>query len=496
MHYAFIEGPSSEALHRPAVPALGVPLLGGLVAFGEFTILVATALTAYAIYLEGILDAPQLHRYAAVAVIGSALIVAANSWAGLYQPRAMLSLKAQLPRLLGSVSTAALIIVGFGFLLQISSQYSRGWAALWFMASIGSVVAYRVLLTGWLRQQAAAGRFRRHVVVVGTGEEAGRFLARVGGQGAGDLSVSGVFAQGAGPLSGVVGGHPVLGALEDLWLHVRDNPVTDIVLALPWSDEERLRAAIHQVSMLPVDVHILLGAVPQLQSRLMLTQTAGTAVSSMAGTLMLEVAHRPLKGWNAVVKRAEDLVLVGLLLAVFGPLMLLIALAVRLDSPGPAIFRQQRFGFNNRPFEIWKFRTMHVDRGDASGARRTVRGDDRVTRIGRFLRRSSLDELPQLINVLRGEMSMVGPRAHPVSMKAGNALYHEAVSGYIARHRVRPGITGLAQVSGCRGEIDTLEKARRRVDFDLQYIAGFSIWLDLEILARTFVCLLRDDSAY
>jgi lipopolysaccharide/colanic/teichoic acid biosynthesis glycosyltransferase len=168
-----------------------------------------------------------------------------------------------------------------------------------------------------------------------------------------------------------------------------------------------------------------------------------------------------------------------------------------LDSRGPVLFRQRRVGFNNTPINVWKFRTMHATRADLVGPLILVTRDDpRVTRVGRFLRRLSLDELPQLFNVLRGEMSIVGPRPHPLGARACDQLYEEAVERYAARHRVKPGITGWAQVNGWRGETDTLEKIQKRIEHDLHYIDNWSIWFDLRIIARTIANLLVDDRAY
>jgi len=169
------------------------------------------------------------------------------------------------------------------------------------------------------------------------------------------------------------------------------------------------------------------------------------------------------------------------------PLLLAIALLIKLDSPGPALFRQKRYGFNNRLIEVLKFRTMYADQSDANAEQLTRRNDPRVTRIGAFLRRTSLDELPQFINVVRGEMSIVGPRPHALSAKAGTLLYQEAIKYYDARHRMKPGITGWAQVNGWRGETDTVEQIKKRVEHDLYYIEHWSILLDLKIIARTIL---------
>jgi exopolysaccharide biosynthesis polyprenyl glycosylphosphotransferase len=239
---------------------------------------------------------------------------------------------------------------------------------------------------------------------------------------------------------------------------------------------------------LPVDVRLA----PDLAAYDL--PAAGARV--FAGRVALEVWGRPLRDWRGLMKRAEDLVIGAGLVVLFAPVMALTALAIRLDSPGPVMLRQRRFGMGNAPIMIFKFRTMYHDRCDASGRLATVPGDPRVTRIGRFLRRTSLDELPQLFNVLLGTMSLVGPRAHPVEMQVGGRYYHEIVNHYAARHRMKPGITGLAQINGYRGLVDTIEKAQRRLDYDLHYVEHWSIGMDLRILFATIFRGFTSESAF
>ncbi len=188
--------------------------------------------------------------------------------------------------------------------------------------------------------------------------------------------------------------------------------------------------------------------------------------------------------------------LAGLGLVLLAPLLLVTALAIRLTSTGPILFVQKRFGFNNVEINVYKFRSMYVDCQDESGAARTVKGDRRVTRVGRFIRRFSIDELPQLWNVLRGEMSIVGPRPHATEMKVEGTYYFDAVRGYAARHRVKPGLTGLAQIRGLRGEIDSLDKAKARVEYDRFYIDNWSLTLDFRIIAATIFRVIMDRDAY
>jgi exopolysaccharide biosynthesis polyprenyl glycosylphosphotransferase len=211
---------------------------------------------------------------------------------------------------------------------------------------------------------------------------------------------------------------------------------------------------------------------------------------------LLSVFDRPLKGWNLFQKEAVDRVLALIAIILLSPVLAAVALAVKLESRGPVIFKQKRYGFNNELIEIYKFRSMYAESSDATAARLVSKDDPRVTRVGRFIRKTSLDELPQLFNVLMGTLSLVGPRPHALHAKAADTLYHDAVEDYFARHRVKPGVTGWAQIHGWRGETDTLEKISKRVEHDLYYIDNWSIGLDIYILLRTPLALLNTESAY
>ncbi len=200
--------------------------------------------------------------------------------------------------------------------------------------------------------------------------------------------------------------------------------------------------------------------------------------------------------WSRAIKRAEDLLLAPLLLLLLSPLLLVTAVAIKLDSPGPMLFRQRRIGVGERQFTMFKFRTMHHASADAEGRLQTVRNDPRVTRVGAMLRRSNIDELPQLLNVILGDMSLIGPRPHALQTRAAGLPFHDAVATYSARHRVRPGMTGWAQVNGWRGETDTLEKLQRRVEHDLWYINHWTVGLDLLIMARTCTAMVLGRNAY
>jgi exopolysaccharide biosynthesis polyprenyl glycosylphosphotransferase len=212
---------------------------------------------------------------------------------------------------------------------------------------------------------------------------------------------------------------------------------------------------------------------------------------------VLDIFDRPIADWDVVMKWLFDKIVGSLALLAAAPVMALVALAIKLDSKGPVLFRQRRYGFNNELIEVYKFRSMYVEQTDATAARLVTKDDPRVTRVGRFIRKTSLDELPQLFNVVfAGDLSLVGPRPHAVHAKAENRIYDEAVDGYFARHRVKPGITGWAQINGWRGETDSQEKIQRRVEHDLFYIENWSILFDVYILARTPFALLNWERAY
>jgi Undecaprenyl-phosphate glucose phosphotransferase len=259
------------------------------------------------------------------------------------------------------------------------------------------------------------------------------------------------------------------------------------VVALPWGAEERLLNWLKKLKTLPADIRLCPDVIG--------FHMPHRGVSHIAGVPMLNVFEKPIAGWDSVVKAVEDRVLASLILLGIAPLMLTVAIAIKLTSPGPVFFKQKRYGFNNEIIEVFKFRSMHVERcsGEAGPVAQATRDDDRITPLGRFLRRTSLDELPQFINVVRGEMSIVGPRPHAV---AHNEQYAKLIDEYLARHKVKPGITGWAQVNGLRGETDTLDKMERRVQFDLHYIENWSLAFDIRIILMTLLVGFSHPNAY
>lgn len=381
------------------------------------------------------------------------------------------------------------IILGMLFMLKTGSTFSRGLISVWAVLGLPFFLVARILETKIASVWTHSGFSQRWVAIIGATPQAERLAERLAeGELAENIRVVGMFDEIAHHENDTGDKVPLLGDLNALKQLCRDGLLDSVIIALPGDDPDRVRAVVSELHALPTD--ILLGPdLVQLELR-------AEAAPRFGAIPLVSISKAPMRDWWGVAKWLEDVVISTLALIFFAPLLAVIAVAIKIDSPGPVFFRQQRFGFNNREFYVYKFRTMYQALCDDEGAEATTRNDRRVTALGRFLRRSSLDELPQLLNVLRGEMSIVGPRAHPTNMRLGDQLIHHRIREYAARHRVKPGITGLAQVNGNRGEVKSVEKAEQRVELDLLYIKNWSVWLDLEIMFRTVLKAPFDRSAY
>ena len=371
------------------------------------------------------------------------------------------------------------------FALKISAQFSRVWFFSWLISATLLICVERTAFYTVLRKWARAGRLTRNMVIVGAGDQAQKLLERLDRVGEPWIRIVGIFDDRVDRTGPTVMGHPVLGTLDDLLGFAREHRVDDIVITLPWSADERLFAIINRLMELPVQVRLGSDLIGFLYPR-------GSS-SFIGGVPMMDVVAEPLAGWKFVVKALEDRILASIIVILVAPVLLVISVAIKLDSKGPVLFRQKRYGFNNEVFSVYKFRTMLHDRPPEEGVPQARRDDPRLTRMGAFLRRTSLDELPQLFNVLQGIMSLVGPRPHPVSL---NEEYAVLIGGYFGRHRVKPGITGWAQVNGLRGETDTPEKMKARVEYDIYYIENWSLLFDLQILVMTAYVVCTGKNAY
>ena len=353
----------------------------------------------------------------------------------------------------------------------------------WTLCAATLLAANHVGALFCIRRWRAEGRLTPNILVVGATENALRLVdAALRTR---EVAVLGIFDDRSDRIAPSVQGVPVLGGTEAL-LHHRILPYVDrIVLTVNAAGPTRTAELIERLRVLPNDLCLFLdGEDPRSRS---------TTLGWLARSTLSAGGARARES-RKLAKRLQDIVAASLLLLPALPLMGLIALLVRLDSPGPVLFRQRRHGFNNEEITVWKFRSMRAD-ADPSGAQQVALNDDRVTRVGRIIRNTSLDELPQLFNVLAGEMSLVGPRPHPIGMKTAGEDSARLVAEYAWRHRIKPGITGWAQIHGSRGPVHTAEEVRRRVELDVDYIERQSFWLDLYILLMTLPRLLGDGEA-
>jgi len=380
-------------------------------------------------------------------------------------------------------------IMAIAYLLNWTSVIERRWLVVWFCATILTLLALRWWQSRLVRAWSQQGRLVRRAVIVGGGPNAEQLVNAIERSGEQGIRILGIFDDRQDERSPEhLGRYPKLGTFESLVDFCRSARIDLLIVTLPLTAEDRLHALLKRLWVLPVDI--------RLSAHTSKLRLRPRSYSYIGGLPFLALFDKPLSDWNAFLKAAEDRVLGTLLLIGLSPIMALVALAVKLDSKGPVLFRQNRYGFNNELIGVYKFRSMYTDMADANASKLVTKGDPRVTRVGRFIRKTSLDELPQLFNVVRGELSLVGPRPHAQQAKADSQLYHDVVEGYFARHKLKPGITGWAQVNGWRGETDTVEKIEQRVAYDLQYIDSWSVWFDLYILAVTPFALLKSENAY
>ena len=463
-------------------------VVAGLLRAVEFFLIAALGLTIKAGYVE-IMDQIGELSYLAVAMTAASSGIALFQVLGLYEVARFRSIWWQLARLTLGWTVLFAILVTTAFFTKLGPEFSRVWLATWFLAGLACLSAGRILLGFQVRRWAKAGRFNRRVVIVGGGEDAKTLIAALEKQDGSDLRICGLFDdRGSQRVGDRIGGYPKLGRICDLVGFSRRTRIDMLIVTLPLSAESRLQELLKAVAVLPVDIR-LAAHTTRLRFR-------PQAYSWIGHLPFIDLADKPIAGWAFVQKWLFDKIVALVALTLLAPVMMLVALAIKLESKGPVLFRQKRYGLNNELVEVLKFRSMYTDRCDADADRLVTRSDQRVTRVGRFIRKTSLDELPQLINVLYGTLSVVGPRPHAMQAKAGNALYHDVVDGYFARHKVKPGVTGWAQINGWRGETDTAEKIQRRVEHDLYYIENWSVFLDLYIVMRTPLALLKSENAY
>ena len=396
----------------------------------------------------------------------------------------------QTGRVLAAWSAIFTLIVMSVFLLKASDHLSRVWLVSWYTGGAVLLVLFRLSLRAVVLQWTREGKLRRRTVIVGGGPDAEELIEAIHRGADNDVRLFGLFddrEDDRSPES--VAGVPKLGRVSDLIEFARQTRVDLVIVSMPLSAEKRVLEMLKQLWVLPVDI--------RLSAHMSKLRFTSKAYSYLGEVPVFDIADRPISDWNVAIKWLFDKIVALTAIVLLSPVMIATAIAIKLESKGPVIFKQKRHGFNNELIEVYKFRSMYTDRTDANASKLVTKDDPRVTRVGRFIRKTSIDELPQFFNVLKGDLSVVGPRPHALQAKAANKLYYEAVEGYFARHKVKPGVTGWAQINGWRGETDTIDKIMQRVHHDLYYIENWSIFLDLYILFMTpFSLIAKNENAF
>ena len=378
------------------------------------------------------------------------------------------------------IIVAVLLLLGYA--TKLSYRYSDQVILTWFIVTPLALLLSHITVRLIADQRRKSGGMRS-AVIVGANDTSYKLVQRIKEfpyllidiRGYFDVRDDARIQDGIGPL---------LGDISDVANYSRKNNIEMIFISLPMSAQPRIREILDDLHDTTASIYFL----PDVY----IFDLMQARFDNVGGIPVVAICESPLSGIDSVVKNTSDFVFASLILLLLSPLMLGIALAVKFTSPGPAIFKQRRYGLNGEEIIVYKFRSMRVSE-DGSHVMQAHKDDPRLTKVGAFLRRTSLDELPQFINVLQGRMSIVGPRPHAV---AHNELYRKLIRGYMLRHKMRPGITGWAQVNGLRGETEVLEKMQARIEHDLDYLQNWSIWLDLWIIARTVWVVLRRENAY
>ncbi len=448
----------SDAVYIVAGLAIGVS--GGLTTTIEHYIIAGAA----AVFIYGLAaEACDLHR----------------SWRGV-------SIRREVIGTLFSWGFTCFVLLALAFATKRTAEFSRVSTAVWFVATPALIVANRIM-TRWLEQALlACGYKRRRVAIVGVNELAFQLAQNIGTLPELGLQMVGFFddrPEERNPAIPAELGHRV-GTIQDLVDQARSGAIDRIYITFPMRAEDRIRGVLDRLGDTTAAVYI----VPDF----FVFQILCSRWTDILGLPVVSVFESPFYGIDGLAKRLSDLFFGSLALLLAAIPMLAIGIAVKLTSPGPVFFRQRRYGLDGQEIRVWKFRTMSVCE-DGPQSVQATRNDPRVTRLGAFLRRTSLDELPQLFNVLGGSMSLVGPRPHTEAL---NEEFRRQIGGYMLRHKVKPGITGLAQVNGWRGETDSPEKMQKRIEFDHRYIREWSLWLDIEIMAKTVLVVLSQRNAY
>jgi len=464
-------------------------VIAGAVRIADFSVL---SLVGIALYLGYVVPLSGFYwEYVAAIFAMTAAAVICFQAADIYQVQVFRGQLRQMTRMISSWAFVFLLFIGASFFAKLGGEVSRLWLSAFFFVGLALLIIGRLFLRSMVRSWARQGRLDRRTIIVGADQNGEKLVEALKSQDDSDIDILGVFDDRNDDRSlETCAGSPKLGKVDDIIEFARRTRVDLVLFALPISAETRILEMLKKLWVLPVDI--------RLSAHTNKLRFRPRSYSYLGEVPTLDVFEAPITDWDLVTKWLFDHVVGAIILLLAAPLMALVALAVKLDSPGPVLFRQKRFGFNNERIDVFKFRSLYHDQADPLAAKVVTKNDSRVTRVGRFIRKTSLDELPQLFNVVfKSNLSLVGPRPHAVQGKLQSRLFDEAVDGYFARHRVKPGITGWAQINGWRGEVDSEEKIQKRVEFDLYYIENWSVLFDLYILLKTPLALMtKNENAY
>ena len=474
--------------HQKVGRAYSPIVIAGVVRVIDFAMLSAIGTALYFGYVVP-LSGFSWEFLAAIFGVAATAVICFQA-ADIYQVQLFRGYLRQMTRMISSWAFVFLLFIGASFIVKLGSEISRLWLAAFFASGLAALVTQRVFLRSLVRRWARQGRLDRRTIIVGADENGEELVQALKTQDDSDIHVLGVFDdRNDDRAMDTCAGSPKLGKVDDIVEFARRTRIDLVLFALPISAETRILDMLKKLWVLPVDI--------RLSAHTNKLRFRPRSYSYLGEVPTLDVFEAPITDWDLVMKWLFDHVVGFVILLLALPVTGLVALAVKLDSPGPILFRQKRFGFNNERIDVFKFRSLYHNMADPTASKVVTKNDPRVTRVGRFIRKTSLDELPQLFNVVfRSNLSLVGPRPHAVQQKLQNQLLDEAVDGYFARHRVKPGITGWAQINGWRGETDTQEKIQQRVEHDLYYIENWSVLFDAFILLKTPLALLKTESAY
>ena len=401
-----------------------------------------------------------------------------NSWRGQ-------SLARQTRAIILAWLTVILFMIVILFGLKMSADISRLWLAWWMGLGLVFLLVFRLSIFGYLKYRRSRGRNFRQIVIIGAGELGEKLIAQTHASPWAGFKITGMFDDDEKRHGLTLLGHKILGDLSLVATYVERHEIDEVWIALPLRAEQRVKDLLYSLRHQTVNIKLI----PDIFGFSLLNHS----MTEVVGLPAVNLSDTPMGGSNSLIKAIEDRLLGLLICILITPLILLISVAIKMTSKGPVIFKQKRHGWDGRIIKIYKFRTMKMHSGFDGEITQACKGDSRVTPLGLFLRRTSLDELPQFLNVLQGRMSIVGPRPHAVEH---NEQYKDQVNQYMLRHMVKPGITGWAQVNGLRGETDTLDKMKNRVEYDLFYIENWSLWFDLKIIFLTIFKGFINKNAY